>query len=449
MSNNTAQIQCPNCTAPIQAALEQLIDIAHDPSAKTRLLSGSFNRANCSVCGFEGQISTPLVYHDPTNELLITHIPVELNLPKDEQERVIGKLINQAINHLPPEQRKGYLFQPQTALTMQSLIERVLEADGVTKEEIEAQRARMRLFEDLIKLPTEHLEPFIKDHDDEFNAAFFQLANLALQASGDWRAREAANLRVERALELSSFGQDLQAQETEFKAAAESLSKVSEDLSREKILDLLIEAPNDKRVVALVNLLRPAIDYTFFQIMTERIDATESDEQNRMTALRQRILDITEQLDKVLEARAQQSASLLKRLLDAEDLDKALVDSLPMIDNFFIEILQANLQAAKERDDQDAFSRMETINQRLQEIIRQSLPPGVQFAQQILEIKDDEEAKSLLENSPDKIDSEFLGTIIAAAERLEEADESSAAGQLRELYRHALKISMRAKMKTE
>jgi hypothetical protein len=55
----------------------------------------------------------------------------------------------------------------------------------------------------------------------------------------------------------------------------------------------------------------------------------------------------------------------------------------------------------------------------------------------------------LLEDSPDKIDREFLGTIIAAVERFEEVDESSAAEQLRELYRHALKISMQTKMKAD
>ena len=55
---------------------------------------------------------------------------------------LIGKMINQVTESLPPEQRKAYLFQPQTTLTMQGMLERILEADGISKEEIEAQRAR-------------------------------------------------------------------------------------------------------------------------------------------------------------------------------------------------------------------------------------------------------------------------------------------------------------------
>ncbi|MFN8450295.1 MAG: hypothetical protein U0521_17340 [Anaerolineae bacterium] len=44
---------------------------------------------------------------------------------------------------LPQQSMKGYLFQPRRALTMQGLIEQVLQADGVTPEMIGEQRARV------------------------------------------------------------------------------------------------------------------------------------------------------------------------------------------------------------------------------------------------------------------------------------------------------------------
>ncbi|UCF61406.1 MAG: CpXC domain-containing protein, partial [Anaerolineaceae bacterium] len=270
MAQSLTHIQCPNCKSGIQAALEQLVDVGQDPSAKSRLLSGTFNRISCPVCGFEGQMSTPLVYHDPTNELLLTYVPVELNIPKEEQERVIGQLINQAVQDLPAEMRKGYLFQPQPVLTMQSLMERILEADGISREDIEAQRAKMRLFEDLVRTPEEHLTAFIKDHDDEMDATFFQLASLTLQATSDPKAYEALNQRLGVALEHTSYGKELSDQEAELRAAAESLKEAGEELDRKGILDLLIQAPNDRRIMALVNLTRPALDYSFFQELTSR-----------------------------------------------------------------------------------------------------------------------------------------------------------------------------------
>jgi hypothetical protein len=449
MSKSLTQIQCPNCKSSVQAAVEQLIDVGQDPSSKTRLLSGTFNRIQCPVCGFEGQMSTPLVYHDPANELLFTYIPVELNIPKQEQERVIGNLINQVVQGLPAEMRKGYLFQPQSVLTMQSLLERILEADGITREEIEAQRSKMRLFEDLVRTTEENLASFIKDHDHEMDAGFFQLASLTLQATSDPRAREALNVRLEKALELTSYGKDLAAQEAELRAAAESLKESGEELTREIILDLLIQAPNDQRIMALINLTRPALDYPFFQELTERIDATEGDEREKLTALRTRILEICGQIDKLQEARAAQATSLLRSLMETEDLDQAFQTAIPLIDNLFLTILEANIQAAKEADDQESLAKLETILARVQEWIRQSLPPGLLLAQQIIEIEDEQQAIALLAESSQKIDEQFLGSLISAAERFEEDKAEEEAQKVRRLYREAIKLSMREKMKAK
>jgi len=440
------QIQCPSCKSPIHAPLEQLIDVGNDASAKARLLSGSLNRVQCPACGFEGQISSPLVYHDPEHELLLTYFPIELNVPKNEQERIIGKIINQAVNRLPPEKKKGYLFQPQNIFTMPGFIERILEADGISKDEIEAQRARMRLFEDLVNIPEDKLETFISEHDDELDEMFFQLASLTLQATKDPQAREAVNHRIQQGLIFSSYGRKIQAQEAELQAAVESLGKVGADLSREDILKLMVEAPSDDRVVALINLTRPALDYSFFMLLTEQIDSAEGDEQERLTALRERILDLTQQIDKLQEARVARAASLLKSMVEAQDLDQALQSALPLIDDLFISILQANIQAAKEGNDQDRLLKLETIDLRIKELILQSLPQGIQYAQEILSIDDEDDATSLLEDSPGRIDDQFLGALIATAERLKEAEDRSDAERVRRLFRQALRLSMKAKL---
>jgi hypothetical protein len=450
MSKSLTQIQCPNCKSGIQAAIDQLVDVGQDPSAKARLLSGTFNRISCPVCGFEGQMSTPLVYHDPNTELLLTYIPVELNIPKEEQERVIGQLINQAVQDLPAEMRKGYLFQPQPVLTMQSLMERILESDGISREEIEAQRAKMRLFEDLVRTPEENLAAFINDHDDEMDAAFFQLASLTLQATSDPRAHEALNQWLGKALELTTYGKELAAQEAELRAAAESLKEAGEELTREAILNLLIEAPNDSRILALVNLTRPALDYPFFQEFTERIDEVEGDEAEKLITLRSRVLEITQQIDQVQEARAAQASSLLRSLLETENLDQALQSALPLIDNLFLSILESNIQAAKKADDdQVTLTKLETIYERIQQWIKKSLPPGLLLAQEILEIQDEDQAIALLTEFSQKIDEQFLGSLIAAAERFEEDEAEEDAQRVRKLYREAIRLSMREKMKAE
>ena len=121
-----------------------------DPQAKQRFLSGASNMANCQSCGYQGPLSTPVVYHDPEKELLLTYFPPELGLPMNEQERLIGPLITQVMNKLPPEKRKAYLLRPQTMLTQQAMIERVLEGEGITREMMEASQQRLNLLQRLL-----------------------------------------------------------------------------------------------------------------------------------------------------------------------------------------------------------------------------------------------------------------------------------------------------------
>src|SRR5260221_2538639 len=139
------QITCPNCHQPFQAVLEQLVDGGRDPQTKARLLSGRLNLAPCTNCRHQSMLSTPLIYHDGTKDLLITFLPMELGLSQTDQQKAIGSLTNAVINSLPQEQRRGYLFTPKMALTYQGLIETILEADGITKEMIEEQRTKMQL----------------------------------------------------------------------------------------------------------------------------------------------------------------------------------------------------------------------------------------------------------------------------------------------------------------
>jgi hypothetical protein len=449
MSQSITQIRCPNCSNPIQAEITQLVDVGQDPGKKARLLSGSLNVASCSVCGYQGQIATPLVYHDPDKELLLTYIPVEIGMPQDEQERVIGKLITQATQSLESEQRKGYLFQPQAVLTMQSLIERILEADGITREEIEAQREKIRLFEDLFRTPEEELAKFAKEHDNELDATFFQLATLSLQATQDETAKNAANQRIESLLPLTTFGKELLRKETEFRAAAESIQQAGEAITHESLLEIFIRAPNQDRVTALVQLTRPALDYIFFQQLTERIDATEGEEKERLSNLREQILDLTQEMDKLQEARAQEAASLLKTLLEAEDLDSAIRDVLPQIDELFLSILQANIRAAQERGDQASETKLSQIDQRLREIIRDSLPEGLQLAQKLLEIEDPAEAEAVLKESAQAIDQDMLGALMSTAQRLETGGNKEGAEKIRAIYRTAVRMSMQAKVKSD
>ena len=441
-----SSVRCPNCNSPIQAHVQQLVDVSQDPSAKSRLLSGSLNLIRCPVCSYEGQLTTPIVYHDPSKELLLTYMPVELNIPKDEQEKLLGRLINQAIDSLPAESRKGYLLQPQAVLTRQGLIERILAKDGVTKEDLDAQRDKIRLFEDLLKAPEDSLEKFVEEHDPELDEQFYQLAALSLQSATDEPALAAATQRLEAVLKLSSYGKQLAAREQELRAAAESLREAGEDLTREKLLELLVDSTSDDRVEAIVSLARPGLDYSFFQLLTEQIDEAEGNEAERLASLRQRLLELTEEIDKAQEARLARVTNLIGSIAQSDDMDQAIQAALPAIDELFMAVLQANIRGAEESDAQELLSKLKEIETKLNEAILQSLPPNLRIAQEILETEDEEEAQRILEGSAELIDEQLLGALMSTSQRLEEGDDKDGAERLRRLHRHAMRLSMRSKI---
>ena len=449
MAQTITQVRCPQCGSPIQAPLQQVIDLSQDAGGKARLLSGRLNVVSCPSCGYQGQLSTPVVYHDPEKEILLTYLPVELGLPKNEQEKVIGSLINQVINRLPAERRKGYLLQPQAVLTMQGMVERILQADGITREDIEAQRDKIRLFEDLIRAPDDQLAQQVEANDSKLDETFFQLATLALGNVPDERGRRALAQRIDQIFAMSSLGKQVKQQEDELRAAVESLQTAEGGLTREKLLALILEAPSKDRVSALASLARPALDYEFFQLMTGRIEAAQGEEKSRLESLRQQLLDITQRIDQAQQARVAQAAQLLKSLLDAPDLDAATREALPLVDDFFLGVLEANLRAMRERGDLASSAKLQQVSDKINELLRQALPPGLQLAQKVLEIEDEAQAEALIRESADQIDETFLGALMSAAGQLQEREQADTAERLRRLHRVAVRTSMRARMKSD
>ena len=212
------QTSCPRCRQPILAQVEQLFDVNADPQAKQRLLSGQANYVRCSHCGYEGMLSIPIVYHDASKELLLTYFPPELGVAMNEQERLIGPMITQAVNRLAPEQRKAYILRPQSMFTMQTMLEKILEADGITKEDIQKSQQRMALLERLMTVSPASRVDVIKQEEANIDQSFFMLLSRIMEATlaqGDQNAaRQLAGLQQDL-LNNTQVGQELKQQSVE------------------------------------------------------------------------------------------------------------------------------------------------------------------------------------------------------------------------------------------
>ena len=445
------QVSCPNCRQPVVADVDQLFDVNADPSVKQRLLSGAFNLIQCKLCGYQGNLSTILAYHDPEKELLLTYVPPEIGLPRNEQERVIGSLINQVISKLPQEKRKGYLLNPQTTLTIQGLVERVLEADGITREMIQAQQQRLNLLQRLATTSDESARTeMIKQEDALLDQDFFMLLNRlgeAAMSSGD---RESARQLVELQKSLlanSTYGRHLQEQSKEIEAALADLQKEGKDLTREKMLDLVIHAPNETRLSALVGLARPLLDYAFFQLLSERIDRARGDGRTRLVELRAQLLEMTQEIDKQVETQRKQVRQLIDAILQAPDVEEALANALPAIDEVFEQEIDSMLQEARQKGDLERSGKLQKIIEMLQKA--SAPPPEMQLVEDYLDITDDEARKQYLQDHQDQVNEGFMELLANLAVQTQSGQDKELAARVMAANRQAIRFVMQRNMRAE
>lgn len=426
-------ISCPQCQQPILAHVDQILDVGQDPEAKSRLFSGQFNLANCPSCGFAGMIGTPIVYHDPDNQLLLTYVPVELNMPMDEKERVLGSLTRAIISKIPSENRTGYLLQPQEILSLQGLIKRVLEADGVTPEVIEAQRAKLELIDKLDAAGEESLPDLVKQHDNELDYAFFQLitARAAQAAEADDKPSEDKYLGLrEQVLKHSTFGHEAQQQMVQLQAATKELESLGKNLNRETLLDMIKDSQDDGHITALVTLARPLLDYEFFLQLTRQIEQQEDTEREKLEHVREVALKAVNQADAIAKERSESATNLLQALLQSDDLQALIKSNLSQFDELFMAVLMQTQEAAKKTGEEQTVGKLEQIRNAVVEALHNSAPPEIRLINEMLSLESDEDAIAFIRNRVAELNPDVLKAMESVSKELKASERGELAERL-------------------
>jgi hypothetical protein len=415
-------IKCPNCGTPQPAAIEQLIDVALDPGSKTRLLGGRLNFFQCPGCGFQGMLATPLVYHDPLKELLLTFIPPEARITPVEQEKFIGSLLQQVLQSLPPEQRKGYLLHPQAVLTAQGLIERVLEADGVTREMLEQQRAKSKLVRELLDAEPEARLALIREQDARIDSDVLGLIN-AIARSASGRGDEELSKKVLAARDdvykNSSAGKRSQALQEELEFAARDLEALGKDVTLDSLVRLLAAAPSLDRVTALAAHAWQVMDYAFFQRFTESLEKAPGTERERLTAIRDRALEEVGRVQQVMQSEMNATVGILQNIIRAPDLDAAIEEYLPDCNDLFFAVLEANLENARRNKQEQAVERLELVKSKIVAALENSLPPELRFVRDLLGKESDEAAAALLAERAAEVTENLVAALRATVKDME------------------------------
>jgi hypothetical protein len=363
---------------------------------------------------------------------------------------MVGPLITQVMNRLPAEKRKGYLLRPQSFLTFQSMIEKILEKDGVTREMLDEQQKKLALIQRLMQATTPEMRSeIIKTEAAQLDETFFALYNRlaeAAVASGQKQTAQGMAVLQEELLANSAYGQKLQAQMGELEAAVKSLQDAGQGLTREKLLDIFLAAPNEARLQALVSLTRNGMDYSFFQIVTERIDKATGDDRQKLEELREKVTEYTNQIDKTVEEQMKKADAMIESLLTAPDIAQATAQNIANFQNeAVVQVLETKLREAQQNKD---AARLEKLQQVVGVLQQASSPPELELVNELVDAAgSDAELEKALNAHQDELSDELTGMLASLMQQVEQQGSSDPnsgeiLNRLDKIYRAILKRSM-------
>lgn len=422
-------IKCPNCGTNFQTPVFQLVDVGQQPELKQALLSGRLNVAVCPKCGAGGLLATPLIYHDPDKQLFFSLFPQEIGAKPEEQERFVGALQQIVMQNVPADKPKGYLLNPRQFITLTSMLDALLEAEGIPKEALIAQRKRTELLGRLLQANEDQalFDKLVADNKDALDYEFFVTLSAYIEASEAEQDQESyarfTKLR-DQLVELTGFNEALGEDEPGVSEAVEALLAAEESALPEQIAEY-----------------RPAIDYDFYAALTERAEAARASgdtaEAERVETRRNLILETVERMDREAQQMFESAAQTLREVVQAEDLRAALTERREQLNEAFLMVIAANKDAAERAGQAEVVERLDEIEQLAMQVVQESLSPEERFIGELLSAETPQDATKLLRRSAAKITPDLVKRINELAEEMNGNGRKEMSDRLRQLGREA------------
>lgn len=440
-TKTTVPFSCPTCGTQQSVAVTTIIDPNVNPQAKSMLLSGQLNTVQCNACGTASTASSPLVYHDASKELLITFAPMQMGTSQDESERMIGAFMRELTGALDQKLIKGYILQPRRSLTLQGLIEQVLEADGVTKEMMEAQKERSRLVQLFLQTDPSTYEALVKEHDDKIDMEFFQTMSVVAQRyaqNGRPDAAEQILAVQQRIAELSTAGQELLArtarQDTIINEVAEALTALGDKPTPQTVVQMIMQWVDDEdKLQAAVGLARPLFEYNFFQELAAEIGRAPAEQRESLEKMRDNLLELTKVIDEQSQAQLQAAANVLRQIIGHPNPEEAVRSNLAQIDETVMAVLDMNIQEAERQQDVAAASHLKSVRDVIMRVIQANMQPEIRFINDLLSANSPDEADKMVEEKAPEFGAGLLEVFDAVSEVVAAQGQMQLVAQLKRL----------------
>jgi len=243
--------------------------------------------------------------------------------------------------------------------------------------------------------------------------------------------------------EKTEVGKQLQQSSKEAQAAIKALQEASKDggLTREKLLDVVINAQSDIALSTIVSLARNGLDYAFFQLLTQKIEQARGKEKEKLITLRENLLELIDELDKRMQTELKNTRELLEKIVNAENIEAETERNLENISDLFLQIVEDEIDKARKNGDLERIQKLE----RVMIVIRKAMEPPkeVKLIEEMLSLVDKpEDLDKYIETHQDSLTPEFM-QILNGIVTQESNQKDENFQKIDRLYQAILRYSMK------
>jgi hypothetical protein len=377
-----------------------------------------------------GMVEAPFYYHDGSKELALVFLPLSLNLKREDQERLIGRLSNAVLDALPQDRKRMYVLQPKVVFSWDSFLEEAMQAEGISPDTLRRQRSHLDLIDRLAGLEGGDIESELEAQPEHtFGFDFLMLLAAAIRRA-DETGDDVRQERLERA------------RQAVLRRAPDRSAGPA--MTYDEVIDAVDRAEAAGSLGAVVEVYRPLLDYAFYQALSQRIEAAEAEESERLRALRNKVLEASEHADERIKAELRVAAANLQRVLGSSDPRRALDELGESVNNGLLVLLQGNIEHARRTGQDQAASQLEAIHDLALTRLEERQPAITRILSRLLRAKSDEERLAILKRSTPP--PELLDVLQATADaaRLEgRAGQADEIGSVAALARRYLRDRLR------
>jgi uncharacterized membrane-anchored protein YjiN (DUF445 family) len=157
------------------------------------------------------------------------------------------------------------------------------------------------------------------------------------------------------------------------------------------------------------------------------------------------MLSVRETIQKIEEQSHQAAARVADELIKAEDLNDAILELSPMIDERVLDILLQNLQIARQENATNLMERIQHVIETIGQAVNESMPPTLNLILKLVDADYPQETRALLEENKAQINDEFLAMLQAFIQDVTHSDSYEPRVK-EQLQRHLNNVYTQAKL---